>query len=312
MHHALCAAARHQSCLNRLIPHGTLNAWYLVDHENAAISPAITTLVKGTLESMAYARRKLALGISVAIILMGSATTVVLSSGLAGETLPAADIIKRAQAKYASLTNYSDEGRSIATIDGMTITTEFTIRLAQTNLYRIEWQQNRVSSFSAIKTKAQAVWSAGEGDFLELGSGAIRQVGLEMALAGATGISGGAADTIPGIFFKLNWGNQFGDSVLSEKQQADEKVGDVDCYVFTSDSKGPTRTLWIGRQDFLIHQVRTVTSAEAMKTVLAEAAKRNPEKSALLHTFEPQDSTSTETHGNIVVNQQFSNGDFIP
>ena len=261
---------------------------------------------------MAYAKRKLALDISVAVILMGGATTVVLSSDLARETLPPVDIIKRAQAKYASLTNYSDEGRSIATGDGTTITTSFTIRLAQTNLYRIEWQQNRESSFSTIKTKAQAVWSAGEGDFLELGSGAIRQVGLEMALAGATGISGGAADTIPGIFFKLNWGNQFGDSVSSEKQQTDEKVGDVDCYVFTSDSKGPTRTLWIGRQDFLIHQVRTVTSAEAMKTVLAEAAKRNPEMSALLHRFEPQDITSTETHGNIVVNQQFSNEDFVP
>jgi outer membrane lipoprotein-sorting protein len=274
--------------------------------------PSIITLVKGTLESMAYAKRKLALCISTAIILMGGATTVVLSSGLAGETLPPADIIKRAQAKYASLTNYSDEGKSIATVDGITITTLFTIRLAQTNLYRIEWQQNSESAFSSIKTKAQAVWSAGEGDFLELGSGAIRQASQAMALAGATGISGGAAATIPGIFFKLNWGNQFGDSVLSEKQQADEKVGDVDCYVFTSDSKGPTRTLWIGRQDFLIHQVRTVTSAEAMKTVLAEAAKRNPEMSDLLHRFEPQDRTSTETHGNIMVNQQFSNEDFVP
>jgi outer membrane lipoprotein-sorting protein len=261
---------------------------------------------------MAYAKRKLALDISVAVILMGGATTVVLSSDLARETLPPVDIIKRAQAKYASLTNYSDEGTSIATIDGATITTSFTIRLARTNLYRIEWQQNNESSFSTIKTKPQAVWSAGEGDFLELGSGAISQVSLEMALAGATGISGGAAATIPGIFFKLNWGNQFGDSVWSEKQQADEKVGDVDCYVFTSDSKGPTRTLWIGKQDFLIHQVRTVTSAEAMKTVLAEAEKRNPEKSALLHRFEPQDSIATETHGNIVVNQQFSNRDFVP
>jgi outer membrane lipoprotein-sorting protein len=268
--------------------------------------------VKGDLESMAYATRKLTLGIGAAIILMSGAATVVRSSEVAGEALPPADIIKRAQAKYASLTNYSDEGRSIATINGTTITTLFTIRLARTNLYRIEWQQSNESSFSTINTKPQAVWSAGEGDFLELGSGAIRQVSLEMALAGATGISGGAAATIPGMFFKLDWGNQFGDSVWSEKQQADEKVGDVDCYVFANDSRGPTRTLWIGKQDFLIHQVRTVTSAEAMKTVLAEAEKRNPEKSALLHRFEPQDSTSTETHGNIIVNLQFSNRDFVP
>jgi hypothetical protein len=75
--------------------------------------------------------------------------------------------------------------------------------------------------------------------------------------------------------------------------------------------KGRSRTLWIGKQDFMIHQVRTVTSAEAMKTLLAEAAKRNPEMSARMQTSNFQGSTSTETHWNIVVNQPLSNKDFV-
>ena len=87
-------------------------------------------------------------------------------------------------------------------------------------------------------------------------------------------------------------------------------MGDVDCYVFTNDSKGWTRTLWIGKQDFLIHQVRTVTSAEAMKAAMAEAAKRNPEIAARMPKIEYSGNTSTETHEHIVVNPKFSPADF--
>ena len=145
-----------------------------------------------------------------------------------------------------------------------------------------------------------------------MGSGAKKQASQELALASATGISGGATATVPGTFFKLKWGDQLGGSVLSQKRQPDQKVENIDCYVFTSDSKGWTRTLWIGKQDFLIHQFRTVTSAEAMKAALAEVVKRTPEMSARLQTSELNGSTSTETHANIVVNQPFSNKDFVP
>ena len=274
-------------------------------------SAAVITLVNGTLKIMSGATLKLAVGIRAAIILAGGTMTLALSSAQAGDNLPPGDIIKRAQEKYASLTSYSDEGKTVATLNGTTITTSFTIRLARPNLYRIDWEQNSESSFSTATTKTRAVWSAGEGDFMEMGSGPQRQASQEMALGGATGISGGASATIPGTFFKMNWGNQLGGSALSDKHQADEKVGDVECYVLTKDLKGRARTLWIGKQDFLIHQVRTTTSAEAMKSVLAEVAKRNPEITTHPQKSEPQGSTSTETHGNIVLNQQFSNKDFF-
>jgi hypothetical protein len=220
--------------------------------------------------------------------------------------------LKTAQEKYASLTSYSDEGKIVATLNGTTITHTFTIKLGRPNLYRIEWEQSSESPGHKSTPTKSAVWSAGDGDFLDMGfGGAQKQSSQVNALSGATGISGGAAATIPGTFFKMNWGNQLGGSVSGEKWQADEKVGDVDCYVFTSELKGTVKTLWIGKQDFLIHQVRTVTSAEAMKAALAQAAKAlRPEMAARMPKIEPQGVTSTETHDNIVVNQKFSPADF--
>jgi len=257
---------------------------------------------------MTGAKLKVTAGIGAAILLAGGTVTWMLWRDLTGEKLSPREIIKRAREKYASLTSYSDEGTTVAVLNGTTITTAFTIRLARPNLYRIEWEQSVHSGYA----NKGAVWSAGQGDFLQIGSGAKEQANQAVALASATGISGGAAATVPGTFFRLHWGDQLVSSALSDKQQPDEKVGDVDCYVFTGDAKGWTRTLWIGKSDFLIHQLRTVTSPEAMKTALAETVKRNPALSNRLQISKLEGSTSTETHTNIVLNPPLSDQDFLP
>jgi RNA polymerase sigma factor (sigma-70 family) len=276
--------------------------------KGAAVTATVTSLVKGTLKIMTYAKLKLALGISAGILLAGGAATVVLSGDGAGGNLSSGEIFKKAQDKYASLTSYSDEGKSVAILSGTTITTAFTIKLARPNLYRVAWQQTTESSFSTTTGKPEAVWSLGEGDYLDMGMGVQKQASQEGALSSATGISGNAAASIPGTFFKMNWGGQLKASAAGEKRQDDAKVGGVDCYVFTSESKGTTRTLWIGKEDLLIHQIRNVSTAEAVKTMLDDAAKRNP--GVHLPPQQYDGITRTETHTNIVVNQKFSPADF--
>ena len=229
----------------------------------------------------------------------------------AGPSLNPAEIFKKAREAYAALTSYTDKGTTVTSLNGITITTTFTIKLARPNLYRIGWVQTNDSAYSTMTTKPQSVWSAGEGDFLDmLGQGPKKQTNQQMALASATGISGGAAATIPSEFFKTQWGNQLDGAERNDKQQADEKVGDVDCYVFSHALKGRASMTWIGKQDFLIHQVRTVTSAAAMKAALDEAAKRNPSVAAHMVTFAPHEVTSTETHTDIVVNPKPAPSDF--
>jgi outer membrane lipoprotein-sorting protein len=258
---------------------------------------------------MTYAKLKLALYVGASIVLAGGATTVVLSSDGTGGNATTGEIFKNAQEKYASMTSYSDDGQTVATLNGSTITTTFTIKLARPNFYLIEWQQKNESSYSTTTTKTEAVWSAGAGDFLDMGLGVQKQKDQQTALSSAAGISASASATIPGAFFKMNGGNPLG-SASGQKQLADEKVGDMDCYVFTSESNGRTKTLWIGKQDFLIRQVRVVTSAEAEKALLTKAAKDHPEILARLTAMGFQGITSTETHMNIVVNSKLSAADF--
>jgi hypothetical protein len=209
--------------------------------------------------------------------------------------------------KYASLVSYSDEGQIVATMNDTAITTTFTIRLARTNFYRIEWQQNNESPYATNNTQFQAVWSSGAGNHLEMGHGPQNEGTRDAALAKATGISAGAAGTIPRTFFDMQWGDQLNGSGLNQNRQPDEKVGDVDCYVFSRESQRGIKTLWIGKQDFLIHQIRTFTTAEAMRAMMVKVTKGNYEMNSNIHSF-----TSIETHTNIIVNMQFSRLDFVP
>jgi hypothetical protein len=71
------------------------------------------------------------------------------------------------------------------------------------------------------------------------------------------------------------------------------------------------RTLWIAKQDFLIRQIRRTTSAARMNATMEEDAKENPPDPDV-PKIELTESTSLETHTNIVLNQKFSPADFAP
>jgi RNA polymerase sigma factor (sigma-70 family) len=273
--------------------------------KGSTVAASTLTLVKGTMKTMTWMKIKFAIGVGAIALLAGGAATMAISQTSNGNKLTAQEIFQKAQDAYAALSSYGDEGKTVATVNGRTLTTTFTIKLARPNLYRIEWKQEVFPGYA----NEGSVWSAGNGNFLKMGNGAAHdEESRESALGGATGISGGAAATIPGTFFKMNWGNQLGGSIADKKQQPDEKVGNVDCYVFTSELKGTTTTLWIGKKDFLIHQMRHVTSAEAVKAAMEQAAK----VTGVSHKVAPQGITSIETHENISVNQKFSPSDFAP
>ena len=213
---------------------------------------------------------------------------------------PAADIVKQSLAKYASLTSYSDEGATVSTL-GKTIAKSylFTLKLARTNLYQVVWRQaGEISG---------ATWSAGNGDFLWMGTGfeLKKCKDRENALARATGVSGGVAANLPGTFFNMSWGGLLRAHQADFTRAPDDKVNDVDCFVLTHEANGRTNTVWIGKQDFLIHQIETDTSAKVVRAALEAQAQKNPEIRALLDSNDPQvseDVKSIETHRNIVIN----------
>jgi outer membrane lipoprotein-sorting protein len=247
---------------------------------------------------------RLALAISLTITLLSGAVTEVFAVEAVSDDVSASQIIRKTEEMYASLVSYSDEGQTVADSGGNAIT--FTIRLARRNFYLIEWEKDDESSFVPSELRAQAVWSSGAGDYVEEEVGVQNTLSRDYALAQAATPSGGAAAIIPMTFFHLHleWGDTFGGSELKEKRQADEKVGNVDCYVITGESQGQTKTLWIGKRDYLIRQIRTIVSTEALRVDIANWI---PDQTPYIHGF-----NWTETHTNIVVNKQFARTDFLP
>ena len=232
---------------------------------------------------------KTAIAICVAALLAGSATPPVFADEAVSNNLPTIQVFKKVKENYASMITYSDEGTVVITMNGNSAI-NFSTRLAQTNFYLIQWTRASESTYSATSGKGQAVWSSGAGDFLQAEAGVQFEGTRDIALAHSAIYSGRATATVPQMFFDPQWeGERIDDLVFSVTRCADEKVGNINCYVFTRGAMGATNKLWIGKQDFLIHQVRTVANVESMPAF-----------------------TFTETHTDIVLNRKFSRSDFIP
>jgi hypothetical protein len=270
------------------------------------ISATLTTIVKSTMKTMTWIKFKFAIGAGIAVLLAGVATVAI--SQTSGDRPTPQEIIKQSQAAYAALTSYRDEGETVATIGTAKVAPQtYSIKLARPDLYQIKWVQD-----SVFFSQTGIVWSAGNGNFLKMrqGSQPAKYPNPEGALSAATGISGDASGSIPGTFFKLNWGNQLGTKMKSAERKPDEKISGVDCYVLTQSNAGRTRTLWIAKQDFLIRQIENDTSAADLKAVLVAEAAKHPGMN--LPTNVAGDVKSVETHMNIVVNTAIPNTDFAP
>jgi RNA polymerase sigma factor (sigma-70 family) len=265
--------------------------------KGSAVAASTLTLVKGTTQIMNWIKLKLALGVTGAVLLAGAVATVAVSHdgvGNKNSVAAAQKIAKKSQEAYAALTSYSDNGTTVAQNDTAPQTTTFNIRLQRTNLYRIDWAQS-----NQFMTTRGVVWSDGTGDFMEMGVDGQKKGDPQkmkdrrMALASATGVSSQAAATIPAAFFKENWGDVLALPASGRADAgtvADEKVGDVDCYVITNsidpkslsnqgelpDGKGrigkTTTKLWIGKKDYLIRKSETsIDMAEFQMPVVSDA-----------------------------------------
>lgn len=212
-----------------------------------------TTLMKGTMKTMTWLKLKFAAGVCVTLLVAAGVAAVAMSeSGSSDDGTTVGDMLKKSMDAYASLTTYQSAGTIVSEINGDKNTTQFNVILARPDIYRIDWVQKH-----GISMSVGAVWNVGNGDFLQIENLKPQiQKNMETAIASASGVSSGAAASIPGTFFEMNWGNSLKPLLLGEKQKS-SKVGGVDCYVLKTQVGGDgTITVWIGKKDSLIHQIR--------------------------------------------------------
>jgi len=233
----------------------------------------------------------------------GLTTTTVYADPAAAAELSPGEIMDQVRANYASLATYSDDGKVAVSInDNVTTTTAFDIRLARPNFYRVRWLQT--ADLANPAASLGSVWSSGAGNHLRADYRIEDEESPEIALTVAAGRSAGATAAVPLIFFNHPLGDALGNLAYEDKRLPDEQLGKVDCYVVTRILLLQRKTFWVGKQDFLIHQIQTVSGVDL--PVLPEG-KLNWETRVGLHLV-----IFTETHGNIQVNQPLHQSDFIP
>jgi len=268
----------------------------------------------------------------------------------------AVEIINKVLAKYAGLDSYSSEGDVFTDMDMSGVDADivpgisdemkkklqeskefqdavqkrqkskhtFSAKLARPNLYCIEWSQKVHETF----TNTGAVWSTGDGHYLLNAGRKTSPKDRRIALASATGVSGGAANIIPSLFFDEPI--SFFRKWQGLSQQADEDIDGDDCYVISGRLAHITITCWISQKTMLIRQSRQLLggrgempdiseetiaeSLEAMgREVTPEAITRNKKiMEAARAMMSNVKGTITETHRNIVVDQPIEPKRFIP
>jgi beta-lactamase regulating signal transducer with metallopeptidase domain len=239
-------------------------------------------------------------------------------------------IIQKVLVKYAIMKSYSAEGEVISDIDmsnnHQVLKHTFKVKLARPNLYCVEWQQK----FHGFNNTG-AVWTSdGQEHFLFNAGKKTSRKDRMMALASATGVSGGAAHTIPALFF--DGPSAILKTIGEVESRGEEEIDGDQCYRLSGQLLGMTIKFWISKKTLLIRQRQHVLGgkiempeipemadedvAEALKDngeeVTAEAIQKFKEtiKSApaLISGIK---GTITETHRNIIVNGLISPIEFI-
>jgi len=182
------------------------------------------------------------------------------ATGVGAEETDPQVILEKAAAAYKAIDTYEAEGTATSDIDSaqgkFNIVTEFTIRLKKPNLYRISWEQSNATV--PAMNQSGAVWSDGTQAWLYMGvlKAYSKMPNDAMAIGGATGVSGGAAYTIPSMLLnELASQPSILSRLVDPKLVRSEEVDGDDCYVIEASSiVSKLETLWISKESFLIEQ----------------------------------------------------------
>lgn len=201
----------------------------------------------------------IALALAVSLCLW---STNAVSKGTAAEKLTAGEILKKVEATYAAMQTYKSEGTVLIDIqtNGMNVKMEksFTLLLKKPNQYLISWKQKDFPMPGM--SSSGAVWSDGSQPFLYMGTKGIANGYSKLnndtiALGAATGISGGAAHTIPSRFFtevSKNLAQPFSTLVNPEIEKS-ELLDEEDCFLIRGNSKVfKQESFWISKSRYII------------------------------------------------------------
>jgi outer membrane lipoprotein-sorting protein len=204
-------------------------------------------------------------------------SVLVLTATCAGEpkaeSLALRQILDRAVKVYANCKSYRDSGvvktvffDTQGTRGSCTVEKPFTTAFLRPDRFRFEYREK-----SHRGEARYIIWSRGREvqTWWDVTPGLKEPESLDMAIAGATGVSGGSAHTIPALLLPGEMGGHRLTYMTDLKRMEDAKLGDVDCYRLVGDLAGQPQTLWIDKSSFLVRRIdvqRQLTAARMEQT----------------------------------------------
>ena len=259
---------------------------------------------------------------------------IIISAFICAQNAKAADvnpdeIVKKTLETYQKMKSFKAKGEVVSEMDmgsrKIEIKTTFTLLMEKPNLYKISWSQN-----AGLRKQEGTVWNAGEGAYLYSGttSSYSKLKTNETALAAATGISAGAANTMPSLLLLQH-------SVLKMltkcKYIKEEKINTEMCYVIDAETDTAMMTLWISKSRSLFLQIKKNMGkkpvaqkfemsdkqlADALKSMGKEATKENIKNMKNMMKMAAEmtktmKATFIETYKNIEIDKTYKKEDFI-
>ena len=176
------------------------------------------------------------------------------------EELSVKTILEKVAEKYSEMESYQDWGIVETEVKRVTFETYF----IRPNMFRFRWKSDFIAKGKIFYSTYNMIWSNDKGaytlhDYDKPDSEIEKEENIRMAIAGATGISSGAAYKIAGLLM-----DEPDDWLVSNPNVPEvigiDKICDYNCY-HIKDIHPRTNTeyhLWIDTHSFLVHRVKEI------------------------------------------------------
>jgi outer membrane lipoprotein-sorting protein len=189
--------------------------------------------------------------------------------------LNAQQILAKVARTYADCKTYQDKGnletRFIRNDDQFMVTQKpFSTAFVRPGRFRFEYskltRENQLSRYIVCRSPdgIQTWW--------DVTPGVQKHEDLRLAIAGATGVSGGSAAAISSLLLPDELGGTRFTELPNAKRIEDAKLGDHPCFRITAalppfgETKGRDYTLWIDQKSFLVRRIDFQTKFRDFRT----------------------------------------------
>ncbi|HZF08689.1 MAG TPA: hypothetical protein VFE33_07875 [Thermoanaerobaculia bacterium] len=173
------------------------------------------------------------------------------------EALTAEQILARMAKTYAGCSSYRDAGEATTVFfqrtGKRTVKKPFTTAFVRPDRFRFEFQ-DRVGE---EEWHRMIVWQQGGEvqSWWDLRPGVEHPASLDLGLAGATGVSGGSAHTIPRLLLPDRIEGWPLTALQEPKCLPDASFDGADCFRIEGKRRGDPMTLWIDKASFLVRRI---------------------------------------------------------